>query len=459
MASLSPMKLKLQSKSYSTIGFHKESGSMMLDSMFQSQAKSVVLYKDKLIDDIDAAEWLKDVGFPQYTETFIANLSYDGRIILRSRLSTVRLQDLSKMNIINFEHQKQLMNHINYILKNPFSTILRQRQLQQQLKEEEESVKVGLSPAPSPAKTAPPSIAKPNSIQASAKAYPDEKKESSSSKNVAPAKELPPPLQTAQTSFRENKESNTARSRRNSRSGMAEGSLLSAESKSESFDAKEVKEGSGGGAVVGLAKPVLTAQEKAAKRKEAEKRRRSFDSQIWNSISSLRNKQSDIANAAENLRSGIAQAQASFSYSAESRDPGEVGVNPTSAATPLPSDKGGKRHRRRWSFGSPDGTSEDNFSNNHQKAQAYGNMALEYDMMITSLKALQSEILFKFRKIINCEKASIFFINDLTRELVLFADDGKWYRLPSGSGIAGYCVETGETVNIPDAYADDRFNK
>ena len=26
-------------------------------------------------------------------------------------------------------------------------------------------------------------------------------------------------------------------------------------------------------------------------------------------------------------------------------------------------------------------------------------------------------------------------------------------------GFAGYCVETGEVVNVPDAYADDRFNR
>jgi serine/threonine-protein kinase len=32
-------------------------------------------------------------------------------------------------------------------------------------------------------------------------------------------------------------------------------------------------------------------------------------------------------------------------------------------------------------------------------------------------------------------------------------------RLPLGSGIAGAVAQTGETVNVPDAYADPRFDR
>ena len=35
----------------------------------------------------------------------------------------------------------------------------------------------------------------------------------------------------------------------------------------------------------------------------------------------------------------------------------------------------------------------------------------------------------------------------------------KEIRFPSNMGIAGYVATTGETVNIEDAYADERFNK
>src|SRR3970282_949461 len=31
-------------------------------------------------------------------------------------------------------------------------------------------------------------------------------------------------------------------------------------------------------------------------------------------------------------------------------------------------------------------------------------------------------------------------------------------RLPVGKGISGYVAQTGETINIPDAYSDPRFN-
>ena len=32
-------------------------------------------------------------------------------------------------------------------------------------------------------------------------------------------------------------------------------------------------------------------------------------------------------------------------------------------------------------------------------------------------------------------------------------------RFAVGTGIAGYVAETGETLNVSDAYTDDRFNK
>src|SRR5581483_8050134 len=37
-------------------------------------------------------------------------------------------------------------------------------------------------------------------------------------------------------------------------------------------------------------------------------------------------------------------------------------------------------------------------------------------------------------------------------------DGIKEIRIPLGAGIAGYVATTGETVNIADAYADERFN-
>ena len=41
---------------------------------------------------------------------------------------------------------------------------------------------------------------------------------------------------------------------------------------------------------------------------------------------------------------------------------------------------------------------------------------------------------------------------------VLEASEPITIRLPIGKGIAGYVAATGDTLNIPDAYLDTRFN-
>src|SRR5438270_1700195 len=61
---------------------------------------------------------------------------------------------------------------------------------------------------------------------------------------------------------------------------------------------------------------------------------------------------------------------------------------------------------------------------------------------------------------------------DAERSTVYFVDQGKkelWsriasrtaieIRLPLGTGIAGLAALTGETINVPDAYADPRFDR
>ena len=121
-----------------------------------------------------------------------------------------------------------------------------------------------------------------------------------------------------------------------------------------------------------------------------------------------------------------------------------------------------KDRNRRWSFHGNDGESHTaNVQAGMERARAvmYGNMALEYDIMLTSLNTLQTEVLNQFKETINCEVASLFFANNRTRELLLCNSDSKWYRIPYGVGICGYCMETGENVNIADAYEDYRFNK
>ena len=39
------------------------------------------------------------------------------------------------------------------------------------------------------------------------------------------------------------------------------------------------------------------------------------------------------------------------------------------------------------------------------------------------------------------------------------SDDRACIRFPMDKGIAGYVATTGKTLNITDAYSDDRFNR
>jgi adenylate cyclase len=62
----------------------------------------------------------------------------------------------------------------------------------------------------------------------------------------------------------------------------------------------------------------------------------------------------------------------------------------------------------------------------------------------------------------NCERSSVFLLDRRTQELYsLFAQglDAKEIRFSVFSGLAGWAVRLGETVNIEDAYRDERFNQ
>lgn len=76
------------------------------------------------------------------------------------------------------------------------------------------------------------------------------------------------------------------------------------------------------------------------------------------------------------------------------------------------------------------------------------------------LRKLLSEILNKARVVMNADKASIFMIDEAHNEIYASVTlDGSEIRLPRGSGIIGFVADSGETVNIADAYEDIRFNR
>ncbi len=52
----------------------------------------------------------------------------------------------------------------------------------------------------------------------------------------------------------------------------------------------------------------------------------------------------------------------------------------------------------------------------------------------------------------------MFLVDQETQTMSTTLEEGARINLPIGQGIAGTVAETGETLNIPDAYADARFD-
>jgi len=62
-------------------------------------------------------------------------------------------------------------------------------------------------------------------------------------------------------------------------------------------------------------------------------------------------------------------------------------------------------------------------------------------------------------RVLNCERASLFLHDRKADELYSrVATGGKPVRFPASLGFAGQVFRTGQVINVPDAYADARFN-
>ena len=65
-------------------------------------------------------------------------------------------------------------------------------------------------------------------------------------------------------------------------------------------------------------------------------------------------------------------------------------------------------------------------------------------------------------EVMEADRCSIFLYDPNTDELwstIALGMAGEVIRIPSGVGLAGHCFQTGETINLEDAYTDKRFNK
>uniref|UniRef100_A0A7S2Q1P4 GAF domain-containing protein n=1 Tax=Zooxanthella nutricula TaxID=1333877 RepID=A0A7S2Q1P4_9DINO len=63
-------------------------------------------------------------------------------------------------------------------------------------------------------------------------------------------------------------------------------------------------------------------------------------------------------------------------------------------------------------------------------------------------------------KIVSSERATVFLVDEPNQQLwSVSTDTGQEIRIPMRAGIAGQCFVEANVINIPDAYADKRFNQ
>jgi GAF domain-containing protein len=76
-----------------------------------------------------------------------------------------------------------------------------------------------------------------------------------------------------------------------------------------------------------------------------------------------------------------------------------------------------------------------------------------------NLDELLRTIIGKVSELVDCERATLFVIDEERRELWSRIIEGSdTIRLPLGSGVAGYVAATGLALNLGDAYTDPRFD-
>jgi GAF domain-containing protein len=76
-----------------------------------------------------------------------------------------------------------------------------------------------------------------------------------------------------------------------------------------------------------------------------------------------------------------------------------------------------------------------------------------------SLDLLLEKILIAVTNVMEADRSTLFLLDNEKQELwSRVAQGSQEIRIRMGEGISGYVAQTGEVVNIPDAYNDTRFN-
>ncbi|HVO89264.1 MAG TPA: GAF domain-containing protein [Casimicrobiaceae bacterium] len=75
------------------------------------------------------------------------------------------------------------------------------------------------------------------------------------------------------------------------------------------------------------------------------------------------------------------------------------------------------------------------------------------------LATMLGEVINAAKQVLHADRASVWLYDSATDELVLEVATGiKPVRIPAGAGLAGSCARNRRIMNVPDCYADPRFD-
>jgi phosphoserine phosphatase RsbU/P len=91
----------------------------------------------------------------------------------------------------------------------------------------------------------------------------------------------------------------------------------------------------------------------------------------------------------------------------------------------------------------------------HQILEVTRKLAAPFD-----LDTMLAEVVDAARNILDAERGTVYLYEPNSDELVIRVGTGiGTLRIPANVGIVGECVQTRRLINVPDCYADERFNR
>ena len=76
------------------------------------------------------------------------------------------------------------------------------------------------------------------------------------------------------------------------------------------------------------------------------------------------------------------------------------------------------------------------------------------------LDTMLTEVVNASREVLNADRGTVFLYDENTDELVVrVGTDLDHIRIPADKGIVGESAQSRQLINVPDCYADDRFNR